>query len=78
MFKKNERVYPQGKLASHILGYVNDEAEIYAGVENTALQTLLSTPKINPIEYDGRGNVIYDFNTDPTYTSVQPQFKAEN
>lgn len=73
--KKNERVYPQGKLASHVLGYVNDDANLYAGVESTAMQMLISTPKINPIEYDGRGNVIYDFNTDPTYTAAPLQGK---
>ncbi|MDD3150710.1 MAG: hypothetical protein PHV68_07725, partial [Candidatus Gastranaerophilales bacterium] len=38
--KKSERLYPQGKLAAHILGYVNAEANIFAGVENTALSKL--------------------------------------
>ena len=32
---KNKRVYPQGTLASHILGYVNLDAKLAAGVEKT-------------------------------------------
>lgn len=63
--KKSERVYPQGNLASHILGYVNFAANLYAGVESTAKEKLQSTPDVKPVEYDGRNQVIYDFFTDP-------------
>ncbi|MEI7473762.1 MAG: penicillin-binding protein 2 [bacterium] len=69
--KKSERVYPQGNLASHILGYVNFDANLFAGVESTAKDKLQATPKVKPIEYDGRGGVIYDTSTDPA-TATQP------
>lgn len=63
--KKNERVYPQGNLASHILGYVNPDADVYAGVERTGSRGLETLPNVKPIEYTGKGDVIYDINTDP-------------
>lgn len=63
--KKNKRVYPQGNLASHILGYINSDANLSAGVEKTGQKNLEKTPEIKPAEYDGRGNIIYDLNTKP-------------
>ena len=69
LVRTTKRVYPQGNLASHILGYVNLDANIYAGVESTGAKKLEAFPKIKPIEYDGRGDIIYDFNTDPTYAA---------
>jgi len=63
--KKSTRVYPQGKLASHILGYVNQDADIEAGVEKTAKKNLVSFPSSSGLEKTGRGDIIYDFNTDP-------------
>jgi len=63
--RKNVRVYPQGNLASHILGYINSDAKLSAGVEKTGQSNLEKTPNVEPVEYDGRGNVIYDFNTNP-------------
>ena len=33
---KNKRVYPQGTLASHILGYYNPNADTAAGIEYKA------------------------------------------
>lgn len=66
---KSKRVYPQGNLASHILGYVNPDANLFAGVESTKMDYLTELPNIKPIEYDGKGNVIYDFNTDPAYAT---------
>ncbi|HSA07055.1 MAG TPA: penicillin-binding protein 2 [Candidatus Gastranaerophilales bacterium] len=63
--KKSKRIYPQGNLAAHILGYINFDANLAAGVERTGESSLASMPKTKRIEYDGRGNVIYDFNTEP-------------
>jgi len=63
--KKSKRVYPQGNLASHILGYINSEANLSAGVEKTGQTNLETTPEMKPIEYDGRGNIIYDLSTNP-------------
>lgn len=63
--KKSKRIYPQENLASHILGYINFDANLAAGVERTGKQSLENSPKTKAIEYDGRGNVIYEFCTDP-------------
>ncbi len=73
--KKSKRVYPQGYLASHILGYTNFDANILAGVEKTASKNLEEMPEVKPIEYDGRGNVIYDVNTDPKRVTFPPTGK---
>lgn len=73
---KNKRIYPQGKFASHILGYVNQDANIFAGVEKTAKDELEDVPSVKPIEYDGKGNIIYDFRTDPKI--VSNPLKGEN
>jgi len=71
--KRNERVYPQGNLASHILGYVNMDANLFAGVEKTGLPGLEAVPNVKPIEYDGKGNIIYDFDTDPASAAFPPK-----
>jgi len=63
--RKSKRIYPQGNLASHILGYINFEANLAAGVERTGDRSLASIPATRRVEYDGRGNVIYEFGTDP-------------
>jgi len=63
--KKNIRVYPQGNLASHILGYINSDANLAAGVEKTGQKNLVTKPSMKPVEYDGRGNIIYELNTNP-------------
>lgn len=68
--RKNTRVYPQGNLASHILGYINSDANLSAGVEKTGQSNLEATPDTKPIEYDGRGNVIYDLNTNPAVVTA--------
>ncbi len=73
--KRSKRVYPQGSLAAHILGYTNFDANILAGVEKTASKNLAELPELKPIEYDGRGNVIYDFNTDPNKVTFPPTGK---
>ncbi len=71
--RKSNRVYPQGMLASHILGYVNFDANLSAGVENTGAKDLEAVPKSPIPEYDGRGNVIYDFNTNPNFVAFPPK-----
>ncbi|OGH96872.1 MAG: hypothetical protein A2104_07280 [Candidatus Melainabacteria bacterium GWF2_32_7] len=70
LVKKNDRVYPQGNLASHILGYVNLDANLSAGVERTGSHGLESLPEIKPVEYTGKGDVIYDINTDPAFATA--------
>ncbi len=71
--KKSKRIYPQENLASHILGYINFEANLAAGVERTGEKNLSNLPKSNVIEYDGRGNIIYEFNTDPIKVTEPPK-----
>jgi cell division protein FtsI (penicillin-binding protein 3) len=68
--RKNERTYPQGKLASHILGYVNFDADIAAGVERTGEKNLKTMPDMTPIEQDGLGKVIYDYGTNPEQATL--------
>ena len=77
MDKKTTRVYPQGRLASHVLGYYNHDAGdsgdgIAAGVEYTAKDILEHTPPVKSVEKTPDGNVIYNFSTDPLAV-VEPQ-----
>lgn len=74
--KKNEREYPQGTLAAHILGYYNFDADIANGIEYTAKDKLEHV--INTVKYQKTrdGKIIYDFTTDPVATTTNP--KGEN
>ncbi len=64
--KKAVRNYPQGGLGAHVLGYVNDEAEISSGVEYSARSILKKKPTdMIHAELDGRGRVINVANFDP-------------
>ncbi len=57
--QKTVRNYPQGNLASHVLGYVNDEAHVSSGVENSARDILKKAPtNLNGTEFSGRGEFI--------------------
>ena len=75
MDKKTKRVYPQDCLASHVLGFFNQDASeegVSAGVEYTARETLESVHNSKAIEKTPSGDVIYNFSTDPT-DIVEPQ-----
>ena len=77
MDKKTTRVYPQGCMASHVLGYHNHDAGkngegISAGVEYSAKETLEKVNQIKSFEKTPAGNVIYNFSTDPLAV-VEPQ-----
>ncbi len=76
MDPKNIRVYPQGALASHVLGYYNADADISAGVEYTASDKLEHVENKINIERTPRGKIIYDLNTNPI-EALKPQ-KGEN
>ena len=71
--KKNTREYPQGKLASHVLGYYNFDADIANGVEYTAKDRLEHV--INTVKFQKTrdGKIIYDFTTDPVATTTNPK-----
>ena len=65
MDKKSIRTYPQGTLASHVLGYYNFDADVASGVELTAKDKLESVTRENDFEMTPKGKVIYNISTDP-------------
>lgn len=65
MDKKSIRTYPQGSLAAHVLGYYNFDADVAAGVEETAKDKLESVAKGANYEMTPKGKVIYNISTDP-------------
>ncbi len=65
MDKKSIRTYPQGTLASHVLGYYNFDADVASGVELTAKDKLESVSKTSNFEMTPKGKVIYNITTDP-------------
>ena len=70
MDKKNIRIYPQGALASHVLGYYNFDAEIAAGVEQSAKEKLERVDRKSSVEKTPNGDIIYNFATDPLLTTA--------
>ena len=60
MDKKSIRTYPQGTLASHVLGYYNFDADVASGVELTAKDKLESVEKTATYEMTPKGKVIYN------------------
>lgn len=72
--KKNVRNYPQGNLAAHVLGYVNDEAEVSSGVEASAAKTLKKKPtELGNTYLDGRGNMVNLGTLDPKHLVTLPK-----
>ena len=67
--KKNERVYPQGTMAAHILGYYNPDADVAAGVELTAKDILEQVEQNVDFEKTPDGDIIYEVSTDPAATT---------
>jgi len=65
MDKKSIRTYPQGTLAAHVLGYYNFDADVAAGVEQSAGDKLESADKTAAYEMTPKGKVIYNISTDP-------------
>ncbi len=65
MDKKSIRTYPQGSLASHVLGYYNFDADVASGVEYSAKDKLESVAKGADLEITPKGKVIYNISTDP-------------
>lgn len=56
--RKMVRRYPQGHLASHLIGFVNDDASISSGIEKAAEKTLRTPPNLPDIELTGRGDFV--------------------
>jgi len=68
--KKNERVYPQGRMAAHVLGYYDPDADITAGVENTANNQLEDAENPATFELTPSGDIIYNLTTNLEATIV--------
>ncbi len=62
---KNKRVYPQGSLAAHVLGYYNPDADMAGGIEYIAGDYLKYTDKAYKYEKMPNGDIIYNFSVDP-------------
>ena len=71
--KKTYRRYPQGTLASHVIGYANDEAKIYAGVESTTSDTLHSMPNAPATQVSARGDYINVHALNPQFLTHIPK-----
>lgn len=71
--KKNTRVYPQGTLAAHVLGYYNFDADIANGIEYAAKDKLEHVENTVKYQQTQKGKIIYDFSTDPVATAKNPK-----
>lgn len=74
--KKNSRVYPQGSMAAHILGYYNPDADVAAGIELTAKDLLEEVEQDVNFEKTPDGDIIYEVNTDPAATATPLRGKS--
>lgn len=68
--KKTERIYPQGTLAAHVLGYYNPDADVAGGVEYTAKKELEDIGKEVNFERTPDGDIIYNLSTNPELTTT--------
>lgn len=71
--KKDEREYPQGVFASHVLGFYNFEADLSSGVEYSAKDKLEHVVKATGYQQTRDGKIIYKFSTDPVALTVNPK-----
>lgn len=68
--KKTERVYPQGAMAAHVLGYYNPDADMASGVEFSEKTQLEKVENNVAFEKTPDGDVIYSVLTDPEKTTT--------
>ncbi len=66
------RHYPEGKLASHILGYVNLDTHGQGGVEQAEEALLKNTGSVNKPQLDGRGRPILISDVGPIMEITPP------
>ena len=71
--KKDEREYPQGEFASHVLGFYNADAEVSNGVELSAKDKLEHVVKATGYQLTRDGKIIYKFSTDPVAPTINPK-----
>ena len=62
----NRRFYPQGSIASHIVGFYSYLSNNSIGIENTAGGKLndIDTTATHKVQRKANGDIIFDFNTD--------------
>lgn len=73
---KNKRVYPQGTLASHVLGFYNANADTAGGVEYKAKDYLEYVDKTITFEKTPNGGIIYNISVNPADVSTPPKGKT--
>ncbi len=71
--KKDEREYPQGILAAHVLGFYNFDADVSNGVELSAKDKLEHVVKATGYQQTRDGKIIYKFSTDPVAPTITPK-----
>lgn len=71
--KKDEREYPQGVLASHVLGFYNADADVSSGVEYSAKDKLEHVVRATGYQQTRDGKIIYEFSTDPVVPTITPK-----
>ncbi len=73
---KNRRVYPQGSLAAHVLGYYNPNADTAGGVEYKAKDYLEYVDKTITYEKAPNGDIIYNISVNPADISAPVKGKT--
>ena len=73
---KNKRVYPQGNLASHILGFYNPNADTAGGIEYKAKDYLEYVDKTITYEKAPNGDIIYNISVNPADVSAPAKGKT--
>ena len=73
---KNKRVYPQGTLASHVLGFYNPNADTAAGIEYKAKDYLEYVDKTITYEKSANGDIIYNISVNPADVSTPVKGKT--
>ncbi len=73
---KNKRVYPQGTLASHVLGFYNPNADTAGGIEYKAKDYLEYVDKTITYEKSPNGDIIYNISVDPADVSAPVKGKT--
>ena len=61
----NKRFYPQGQIASHIIGYYSHLSKNAIGIENIANDKLANIIDDGSFQRTGNGQIIFDLKTNP-------------
>ena len=72
----SKRLYPQGSIASHILGYYSHLSQNSVGIENIASDKLTNVTNSSKVQKTANGQIIFDLNTD--LKKVVEQQKGED